>query len=516
MTPTPAQIEKDVALPTFTVEILPGTAWVDVSADVVEVSGDYRVSAGTGDGIGFGLAENPTQRIRIAPEAYDYDWDRVPVRISLGFEDDNALHFLGLIEARSESDPAGEWEAIGYQELIRTAGELRTPLYKRRPVFTATTASSIEDPEDVAYSAGLGNHILWHAGGRPLEQSGTYPDPLFYYSCQQAILAPEYTWLNGGDPASALDELCRVAGGVVYQDQAGVVRYVEPFQLATGATVLHYTDAEGAADEATRIADDLRQYGSIRRTARGRRTAPDVVRASFIERSAQTTQVVYQTDAPRVTDQEEPTIGPSDTAFVTVDLDRPCLEVSEARVVVGVLGTPDEADEADYTVLVTLLAAQRAVIAVENTGSDTLVLYRVELRGRPLVAADEVTVSYADTVLLPRYRELTIPDSVYLATRGHAERLTHLYWDLYHEVRPVVELGGCGFDPTLELNAGVLLTNARLGITAAEYRVIGIRAGRTGVSMDLTLAPTAGLPQDADFFILGTTYSGGDTRQLSY
>jgi hypothetical protein len=477
MTPTPAQIEKDVALPTFTVEILPGTAWVDVSADVVEVSGDYRVSAGTGDGIGFGLAENPTQRIRIAPEAYDYDWDRVPVRISLGFEDDNALHFLGLIEARSESDPAGEWEAIGYQELIRTAGELRTPLYKRRPVFTATTASSIEDPEDVAYSAGLGNHILWHAGGRPLEQSGTYPDPLFYYSCQQAILAPEYTWLNGGDPASALDELCRVAGGVVYQDQAGVVRYVEPFQLATGATVLHYTDAEGAADEATRIADDLRQYGSIRRTARGRRTAPDVVRASFIERSAQTTQVVYQTDAPRVTDQEEPTIGPSDTAFVTVDLDRPCLEVSEARVVVGGRGG---------------------------------------LRGRPLVAADEVTVSYADTVLLPRYRELTIPDSVYLATRGHAERLTHLYWDLYHEVRPVVELGGCGFDPTLELNAGVLLTNARLGITAAEYRVIGIRAGRTGVSMDLTLAPTAGLPVAEDFFILGTTYSGGDTRQLSY
>lgn len=519
-TPTTAQIQADVALPTFTVELYDAgtTTWVDVSADVVQVSGDYTITAGgAGDGIGFGLARAPTQTIEVAREAYDEAWDRRPVRISLGFAGSNPLHFVGLIDGRDRDGPQGAWAAVGWQELVAAVGEIRTPLLRRVAAFTATTASSVEDPSDPAYAGGLGNRILWAAGGRPLEQAATYPAAVFYYSTQGAILAPEWSWLNGGDPAQALDELCRVAGGTLYQDTAGVVRYVEPYRLSPpSGDVIHYTDSAAAAVQSARVTNGLRQYGPRpREQSRPRRLVPSVVRASFVTRRLQTPQVMFKVSEPRIDGKDDGLIAAGAAAqTVTLDLERPALVLTEARVTAVILGTPDAAPADQLTVVATLVAAQRVTVQVTNLTGQAILLASITLLGRPLVAGEEATVKAGTPTTYGR--ELTVQDSVYLTDRAYAERLCSLYLGFYGTARPTVELSGCGFDPTTTLGQRVLFTSADLGIDAQPYRVVGIRPSRTGVEMALTLAPIAGLPVAADFFTIGQTYAASDERELSY
>lgn len=505
--PTPAQIEAAVAQPTYKVELYLSGVWVDVSADIVEVSGDYTLTASSDDGVGFGLAPAPTQRVTFAREGLSRAWDQTPVRISLGFNGTNAAHFTGLIDGVEQHELGGEWQASGYQELIRAAPEIRSPLLYRRPIFTATSAVSNENPDSGGWAAGLGNLILWRAGGRPYEQSATYPTALFYYSTQTAIMAPEWTWINGGDAAAVLDELCRAAGGVIYQDAAGVIRYQEPMTYAAGTPAIHYTDNVSAASSTTRVASSLAQYGGIRRSARTRRQVVDQVRCAFVTRRLQGVQQIYRDTTPRL-------VEAGAALTVTLDLTLPVYRVNRVAAVGYTMRSARATTTSELTVAIGATTAQQVSVTFTNTLTEPVGISEIQCYGQPLVALEEGTATYGTPGATPR--SATVPDSVYIQSKSHADRLCRMYFDWYSSARPVVELSGCGFDPRRALGEIVALTNSPLSISAVNHRLIGYSVARTGVEMTLRLVSVAGLPSEADFFVLGTTYADGAVRQLVY
>jgi hypothetical protein len=426
----------------------------------------------------------------------------------MGFNNNNPSHFLGIITGVREHPLGGEWTASGFVELIRAAPEIRSGLLYRRPIFTATSASSVEDPANVAWRGGIGNLILWRAGGRPYDQQPTYPTALFYYACETAIMAPEWTWLNGGDAASVLDELCRAAGGVVYQDEAGVVRYQEPFSYGTGTPVIHYTDNVTAADADMRVLSGLAQYTleSLNRSAEARGTVVDVVRCAYVARRLQGVQQVYRDTTPRL-------VEAGAAQVLTLDLSLPCYRVSSVKASAYTMRSSRAVLTTELTIAIGTTYAQQVTVTITNTLSEPIGVSELTVYAMPLVALEEGTASYGTPGTRPR--SYGVPDSVYIQSKSHADRLCRMYWDWYATPRPLLTFVA-GYDPRRTAGEIVSFTSSPLAESAARYRIVRKAPRNTGVEMELTAAPMAGLPVSADFFILGTTYSDSDSRQVSY
>jgi hypothetical protein len=504
--PTAAQIEADLALPTFQVEIYTGGVWVDVSQHVVDVDGE--ISGSTGDGIGFGVAYQPSQSVTVAQEAFSYSWDHTPIRTKLGFNGVNPQHFIGLIDGLDQERVQATWNAKGFTALIEAVGDIRSPLFYRRPVATATTITSVENPADSSYGAGLINYILWQCGGRPWEQTSAYPNAVFYYRCETAILAPEWSWVNGGNALQAILDLCAAAGGILYQDFDGTVRYVEPFSLASGSPTFHYTDT--SLTQAQRVAQNVGHYGGISRSVQTKRLVVDVVKCKFVQRRLQGVQEVYSDKSPRLI---EP--GVPNAIQLPADLTLPTYRIDRIEHTAGLLRANRKATTSELTVATASAYAQQLNLTLTNTLSERMALYDLKVYGQPLIANEEGSASYG-TAPGSYPRIYTIPDSPYVQSRSYAERLCWMYHDFYSDVRPIVTLTGCGFDPRRTLGEIITLTCSDWSMTAETHRIVAIRVSRTGVAMELDLVPTAGLPVASDFFQFDTVYADAAQRQLTY
>src|SRR6185312_16223160 len=122
----------------------------------------------------------------------------VPIRYTTWMDADTSKTFTGIIIRRTRDMNKMTLDATGMKALI-AATKAYSPSFPRRPVATKTTASSIENPATAGYIAGQINYLLWASGGRPYEQSGSYPLATFYYSCDHAILSPDWSWAAGED-----------------------------------------------------------------------------------------------------------------------------------------------------------------------------------------------------------------------------------------------------------------------------------------------------------------------------
>lgn len=509
--PTDSQIEAAVALPTYQVELFQsGSGWVDVSSHVVSVEGEARANAGD-DGISFGVVMANSQRIQVAKEAFSYTWDRSPVRVKFGFGGTNPLHFIGLIDGLEQRRVDATWQARGYQALLEAAEEIRSPLLYRRPVFTQTSTVSVEDPDDSSWRGGLGNLILWRAGGRPWAQAGAYPSAPFYYNCETSILAPEWSWINGGNALKALQDLCAAAGGVLYQRTDGVIAYAEPFGFAAPAQTFHYTDSALAADASYRVANNVGQYGGISRSIRTRELVVDIVRANFVKRRLQGVREIYSDTTPLQ-------IEPGETTDpIPLDLQLPCYRLDRVEVKAGTLHTAQVVTPVQLTVTIVKRYAQRVEITLHNTLTERVAVYAIKAFGQPLVAGEAGSASYGSAPVGITYpRSYALPDSHLVQSRTYAERLCQMYHDFYAAARPIVHLTGCGYDPRRFLGEIVGLTSADWGLSNEPHRIVGIRVSRTGVQMDLDLVPIAGLPTSSQFWQIGGVYGDSDQRMWAY
>jgi hypothetical protein len=479
---------------TFTCEWNPtGAAWADITASVIAIDGDFSTS-GQGNGIGFGDSSDASARVTVSTVSLSVaTWAYVPLRVQFTVDANVARGVFGVVTDIDEDESTAELTVTGFKQLISRV-RLYSGLFTRRPIATKTTASSIDDPADGGYVAGPLNWLLWQAGGRPYEQAASYPTATFYYSLSQAPIAPKYSWIAGEDGWEEALRMVRAAGGQLYQRPDGVIAYVSPLSIAGGTP---------------QFALDQDSYAEIRRTG----SASDLVASyttTYLPRLVSGMQEVVSDTTPRV-------IAAGATVTIELEPQYPLSSIdsvgdqlpSDAISATSFDGTQAESSS-DYT-HTTYLAAQLITIVFENVSAQPFVIEKITIRGTPVVPTEAGTVTVGSGA-----PTLSIEQNPYIQSRSHAQRLARMALDFYDEVRPVISVSGVLYDPEAhQVGTAGTLTVAAWGLSSAPIVILGVSHGDTGITADLEVLVTTGLPALADFFLVSTSAQVA-TKRIGY
>jgi hypothetical protein len=507
--PTRAEISGDVTTPTYKAELYLSGSWTDVSTDITHAS--HRVeTSGDVSGIAFGTIVSPRASVEFNADGLARSWELTPIRLSYGFaSSDKLARFHGVITECTWDGPGGSWECRGWDALIE-GQEIRSPLFRRRPIATATTVSSIEDPANGAYAAGILNYILWSAGGRPFEQAGSYASALWYYSCTHAVIAPEFTWIAGEDAWQAAQRFVRAAGGQLYQDDAGTIRYVDPLTMVSGTPAFTFTDAAQTAAE--RVSNSTAGYGTPRRSASVQKSVTGVT-CAYVSRLVGGVQVVYEDKQPRRVGEAG---ADDETLTHNCDSTLPLFSIDRAERDAAVIRTAYAPTTAEVSIGITSSSAQRVTVQVTNTLSEPVQLDGIRIWGRPVSAGEEGTASYAPGGgALNQGRILALEDNPWIQSARHARQLCRMAYDFHATAGEIVTLPDVAYDPDRFVGEIVAFTYDDWSYSAVPHRIVAIR-GEDGAFMEVDITPINGLLTVEDVWVVGTSYSGGDTRELSY
>jgi hypothetical protein len=479
---------------TYIVEWKPAGSWVDISAHIEAVDGDWNLSGNKDNALSFGDASElrcTVKTVNLTLQATAYL--DVPIRVTFAMDAATGYAFWGVIAKRDRDQESLTFECEGYARLIR-----RTRVYTesrfRRPVATATTAASVEDPADGSYVAGLINETLWEAGGRPLEQDFSYPTALFYYSVPEtAILAPEWSWLAGEDAWGECLRLAQAAGGQIFQDADGVVQYLQPLSFGEGSSAATF---------------DEDVYGDLTEQGSGELVVTKVV-CPYIPRVAQALQEVINDTTPRL-------VNAGETVAIVLEAQNPLKSILTTGG-----GLPDGAIKAtfldgrvvaatDFT-QAAVLHGQRVTLTVENTSAYPFAIDALVIQGEPIVAGEAgvVTVGSGDVAL-------TVQDNPYVQSQAHAERLATMILAFHGSTLPLRSATDLVYDPDRSVGETIELTCSRWSLSAVPHLIVSKQHSETGIVAGYDLVPVAGLPKSSDFFIVGATSYTGQTKKLGF
>lgn len=489
---------------TYTVEVHSGT-WVTIDPNaIIAVDIQQQISGNDGLPIAFGEDTDTSATITAVATAWTAFLDRIPIRITYTINGTTSQQvFHGVAKERSRTLDEVSIKCAGLKDLMNTRRGY-SPMFYRRPVATATSVTSVEDPTVSTYAGGLINWILWQAGARPAAQDASYPDAAFYYECDEAILAPDWSWVAGEPGWDEMLKLARASGGQVYQSSDGVIRYKQPLSFASGSATITLDESVYATLEETIPTD---QYATR-------------VVASYTPRIARATQEVLSDTTPRLIEAGaglvfslepqyplkslEGTFDSSGTGSV----DQTCFTVNYFD------GTPVPYSGSGYTVAVSYLA-QKITFGVQNWTARPILLNRITLRGEPVTAGETGNVTLGPAITTDGQAERTIEDSVYVQSKAHATRLANLTLALYGSARAVRTAGGCPYNPNITLGDTVYLTSSTFGLSAARHLVTDISTSDTGGETTYRLLDLAGLPATSEYYIVGTNHSG-QTKKLGF
>lgn len=484
----------------YLVELYYSGAWHSVAAgDVLSVEGKWEISGNRNNAIAFGDDTDASMDVGFVYSVWANLAHLGPIRYTtINSDDTTAKTFTGVITRMHRTLVDCDVGCEGLKVLI-AATKIYSTMFERRPAATKTTATSIEDPSSGSYRGGLINYALWTCGGRPYEQAGSYPSAVFYYSCDQAALAPPYAWLAGEDTWDECLKLARASGAQMYQDASGVVRFKQVLGYA-GVTA---TDSIGLDD-----------YAEIEAT-----TDPDVLQGNkwtcqYLPRRRLGTQQVADDTTPYhvepgasvdiVIEPENPLVALETQAADATQL-RP-----EALVVASLDGSRLAQGVSGYTHSFDFKAA-RVTITITNASSRAATVWRVVLRGDPVVAAEAGSISAGSGSV-----ERTIEQSVYIQRRSDAQRLAEMYATFYAAARANVRITGCVHKPSRYVGQTVNLSVGPWSMTNVAHVILDIEHGETGLRADYELAYVGDLPDSSQFYIVGQSYLSGDTKYLGW
>ena len=478
----------------FTAQWNIGAGFVAITAYVLAIDVSFAPQ-NTGSGLGFGDSSDATFSLDIDPNPAGQPplslatLALVPIRVQFTLDSGTAYGCAGVVLSWEQTADTISLKCTGFKELVSKT-RFYSPLLINRPVATKTTASSIEDPTNGAWAAGLMNLALWGAGGRPFEQAGTYPSATFYYSLAQAPIAPTFSWAAGEDTWAECIRMVRAVGGQLFQRPDGVIRFASPLSVAGGSSL---------------FALDSSAYAEISRSG----SAEDVVASfttTYLPRVIAGMQEVVSDTTPHV-------IAVGKSATIELELQYPIPTDGTGLETVSMAGTQLIADAISatsydgtailqgtgYTHTLTI-SAQRVVIVVTNAGSLPFVIEKITLRGTPVVPTEAGTMTIGSG-----NPTQTIEQSAYIQSRSHAQRLARMALAFYGVPRPIIQARGCLYDPVNHQigNAGTL-TQSDWSLSSAPVVILGVSVGDTGVSADLDLVETTGLPALADYFLVQT------------
>jgi hypothetical protein len=399
------------------------------------------------------------------------------------------VSFAGIMTKRTRNSQKQEmtFECHGYAELLRTT-KAYSRLIHRRPIATKTTAISVEDPTDIAWRGGAMNFIFWTAGGRPLEQDFAYPSAAFYYSCDQALIAPLWSWTAGEDGWDECLKLAQASGGQVYQGLDGTIRYRQPYAIADASATYTFDENVYGEDGVTE------EEGTDQLVTQ--------VSCTYVQRQLRAMQEIVKETNARV-------LNIGETQVIVVEPSWPIYSIDtdssgDLKAECFVVGFPwfgSPTLNTDYSVGLDW-QAQRITMTFVNLSAYPIIIWSYSLKGEPVVAGTQgnVTIGSGDT-------QRKIGDSPYIQTEHDARRLCKLTLKFYEATRPLRSIAGCAYDPSRTVGEVVGLTNARLSLTASPHIILSIAHSDTGLLSDYTLCYVGDLPVASEIYQVGPTYA---------
>lgn len=479
-------------------EVKPAGFWVALTTSSIDAISSSETAGGGPDApLAFGDASTATAQLTIARSALPSPWRDTPIRIFASLDGVEAQVFAGTITGFSGDLDTVQLSAAGFATLISRV-RAYSPLFVRRPVATKTTVASIEDPSNGAYAAGAMNYLFWQAGGRPYEQAGSYASAPFFYSCDHAILAPEYSWIAAEDGWSEVQQLAQAAGMAVFQSRDGVVRARNALAYVGASPSLTLTSAD---------------YTQIREA----RSASPVVTGytvPYTPRLARPNQEVVRDDTPRFLAAS----GAGATIEAALQPQQPLLSVEQKSA--GQL--PDDCFQAafysgpkatpgtDFTHSLAI-TAQRVTVTIVNISGKPIRLDRLILRGQPIIAGEAGSLTIGTTANLQ-----TAQASAYVQSRSHAERYANLYLAFAGVERPVLTVDGCVPATGVQIGDTASLTASELGYSATRCLITGISRQDGEPTVSYTLVPVNDLDLVSDYFLVSSSSQAGLTKRIGF
>lgn len=478
----------------YNVELYSGGVWTAVNDNAVLDVQTSHSQAISDDGGTFGADSEATATVQVLTTSHGLASQEQPIRISYSIDGGGYDYvFWGVVSNRRRSLTNAEWQCEGPKRRIAKT-RAYSPAFYRRPIATKTSASSIDNPGDANYAGGLINYALWFADGRPYEQAGTYPNAAFYYSLDQAIIAPDWSWLAGDDAWAECLNLATACGGQLFQSESGIVIYRQP--LAFGAGSATYTFDEGVYTDLDE--EDASTYAAT-------------LQCSYIPRAARPMQEVVNDDTPRL-------IAPNETILFAVEPEQPLKSLyltqwnllpAEAFQMTRLDGEPVAYESGSGFNHVVAYAAQRVELAVANHTSGPIILNRLILRGEPITSGEPASI----TVGSGAKPILTLPDNPNIQSESAAKKIANMSLAFYSVQRPQRTISGCPIDLARYVGEAVNLSNSTMGISG-KHIITGIDGDDTGGKVRYTLVPTANLPIDNQYYKASSTYAYGSVRAL--
>jgi len=489
-----------VKLASYILEWKPAGSWVAItSAMLAGATISMETTGNRANALAFGDATEPRATIPVKDTLAATAWENVPIRLTPTLDGTTAQVFGGIIVGRTRTNASMVFECEGWATLIRkTSKAIYSPALYRRPAATKTTATSIEDPTDPDYAAGLTNYALWQCGGRPYEQAATYTTATFYYSCDQSVLAPVWSWLAGEDAWAELLKLAQASGGQIYQGPDGVVYYRQVLGVADLTTSATFTESNYT--DITERADTDQHFTKLT--------------CAYIPRAARPLQEV-------VSDATFRLVHIGETVAITLEPQWPLKSLEQASagqlksdtiVAVYLDSTIVNQGASGYTHTLDI-AAQRIIITITNTSGRPFAIHQIKLQGEPITADEAGSVSVGSGTIVGAALEGDA--AVYIQSQEDAERLCGMALAFYSTVRPIYTLTNIAHDPSLKVGNVISLTNARFGLSGVLCVLLSTKLDKAGVVGTYEVSPITGLPKASDFYIVGTNYTG-QTKQLGY
>lgn len=498
MLPTRAQIEADVIQPTVSVEFFNGSDWVDVSEHVLST----RVHTQLPRAFDLGAGVIPSASIVLSSAVNTHNPAFAPIRVHFGLAGTSTLRrFAGYVTSVSRNEVQTVWEARGVAAAI-AAQTIRIPVRRGRPAHTATTSTSIEDPNHPSYAAGMINEVLWRAGGRPLQQQSVFSNALWYYDCTHALLTPEWSWLDAENPWEDIARLCRSVGSLIYQDEQGVVRVRSVIHAHAGSSVYAWTDQPVSFSQ--RVAQNISNYQSIEEKT-DFETVLSAVTVKYIRRTVTGVVECYSDTTARY-------IPPAHSLPLQLETSEPILRLDRIEV--------DAASSVSGKAVVLQQTGVQAIahtvtVTVQNTTNEPVIVTAVRVYANVIQAIEEGSVTESRSSSTVTQRDLRTEMNPYVQNELHARSLARLLIDLYGIQRPVVTLRKCVSDPDRVVGQVVSITSSRLSYTNQRC-VIEAIDNDTNSWMDVSVVPTTGLPTVSDFFIVNESLANSTVRAIGY
>jgi len=340
------------------------------------------------------------------------------------------MQFTGLITSQppsSAKQAVVTWSCLGRSEAIKD-------IQGRTTIYEDTTLT-----DWVEILAG-------EAGIAAADQNFDIDDA----ELQWIWLDDEYVWMK-------LQEAAEAAGGMIYFDHSGVLRF-EGMQ--------HWVD--GSDHMSSQYSYTTAKFEDLQPGYSYNDGYSSAV-VEYIRRSESYTETVWEDDEPEL-------IPPGESIKRTARLQYPCTTVldPEEEKDYSCITTSGVPKNDDATVTMTAYAAQAEIEVANGNSTYAIIATGLRLRGRPLVGGQNAEVKMVTAAgFISDTKEFRVSGNQCIQSHMQAERLATFYRDRLERVPCVFTIPSSPAKPWLELGDRVTVVCSDEGINHEAY-VVGL------------------------------------------